>query len=50
MFGFPTWLTVFLILYGILIVGVWVLSFSNVLFDEEADENTEQERETGGKV
>lgn len=55
MFGFPTWLTGFLIFYALLIAGVWILSFSNILFDEEADykaaeHKTEQEKETGGEV
>ncbi len=54
MFGLPLWLTIFLILYAIMIIGVWVLSFSNVLFDEEEDDKTECGsaecgKEAGGK-
>lgn len=54
MFGFPAWLTIFLILYAVMIAGVWLLSFSNILFDEredaETDGNTGQEKEAGGEV
>lgn len=34
MFGFPTWLTIFLIVFILFVIGVWVLSFSGILFDD----------------
>ena len=45
MFGFPTWLTIYLICFVLFIIGVWVLSFSGILFDK-SDEK--EEKEDGG--
>ena len=44
MFGFPTWLAAFLIAFILFVVGVWVLSFSGILFDDP----DQKEKEDGG--
>jgi len=46
MFGFPTWLTIFLIAYFAMIIGVWALSYSGVLFQE--DDEDENNKKVGG--
>ena len=44
MFGFPTWLTIFLIVFILFVIGVWVLSFSGILFDDREYEDDRRKR------